>query len=87
MCGPYLQTQRLLEEGGDNDQKRSWFQDHEERLLVKQSQLLASAGKDKLTAAIARKDQKGKNKSKTQRKRELTVCINMHTLPRFDIFY
>ena len=87
MCGPYLQTQRLLEEGRDNDQKRSWFQDHEERLLVKQSQLLASAGKDKLTAAIARKDQKGKNKSKTQRKRELTVCINVHTLPRFDIFY
>ena len=86
MCGPYLQTQRLLEEGGDNDQKRSWFQDHEERLLVKQSQLLASAGKDKLTA-IARKDQKGKNKSKSQRKRELTVCINVHMLPRFDIFY
>ncbi|XP_067937758.1 probable ATP-dependent RNA helicase DDX27 [Watersipora subatra] len=59
-------TQRLLAEG-DNDQKRSWFQEHEERQLVKRSQTL---GSDKAILG-GFKDKKGKSKS--QRKRELTA--------------
>lgn len=62
------QTQRLLEHG-DTEQKRSWFQEHEERLLVKKSQTL---GAEKSVIA-GFKEKKGKPKSKTQRKRDLTV--------------